>query len=115
MPVEIDHPVDDNKLGGENSDFKYLSDKKKLLSVCLPDFLTYSRETWFLFSYAEVEGLIRLIGASDEINRVSKFSFILRQAKCSTTNIFCAMIFLRFIYKKIQIEFLFFMICVGSM
>ena len=37
------------------------------------DFLTYSRETWFSFSYAEVEHLDRPIGASNEIDRVSKF------------------------------------------
>ena len=32
-----------------------------------------SRETWFSFSYAKVGELIRLIGPSDEIDRVSKF------------------------------------------
>ena len=37
------------------------------------DFLTYSRETGFSFSYEEVEGLDRPIGASNEIDRVSKF------------------------------------------
>ena len=36
-------------------------------------FLTYSRETWFSFSYVEVMELIRLIEASNEIDRVSKF------------------------------------------
>ena len=36
-------------------------------------FLTYSRETGFSFSYEEVEGLDRPIGASNEIDRVSKF------------------------------------------
>ena len=44
---------------------------KKLKSVF--DFLTYSRVTWFSFSYQKVEGLDRPIGASDEIDRVSKF------------------------------------------
>ena len=43
---------------------------KKLKSVF--DFLTYSRETGFLFSYVEVFELIR-IAPSDEITRVSKF------------------------------------------
>ena len=37
------------------------------------DFLRYSRETWFLFSYEEVGELIRAIGPSSEIDRVSKF------------------------------------------
>ena len=37
------------------------------------DFLTYLRETGFSFSYGEVEGLFRLIGPSNEIDRVSKF------------------------------------------
>ena len=50
--------------------FKSLSGKK---SKSVFDFLTYSRETWFSFSYAEVEGLFRLIGPSNEIDRVSKF------------------------------------------
>ena len=36
-----------------------------------------SRETWFSFSYAEVSNLIQLIGASDEIDRVSKFDYSL--------------------------------------
>ena len=33
----------------------------------------YLRETWFSFSYAKVVGLIWLIEASNEIERVSKF------------------------------------------
>ena len=37
------------------------------------DFLTYSRETGFSFSYAKILELIRAIEASTEINRVSKF------------------------------------------
>ena len=48
----------------------YLSGKK---SKSVSDFLTYSREIRFSFSYAEVEALLGLIGASDEIDRVSKF------------------------------------------
>ena len=50
--------------------FTDLSGKK---SKSVFDFLPYSRETWFSFSYAEVEGLFRLIGPSNEIDRVSKF------------------------------------------
>ena len=45
-----------------------LSGKKSVF-----DFLTYSRETGFSFSYAEVSELIRAIEASNEIIRVSKF------------------------------------------
>ena len=47
-----------------------LSGKK---SKSVFDFLTYSRETWFSFSYGKVSELIRLIGTSKEIDRVSKF------------------------------------------
>ena len=45
--------------------------EKKSKSVF--DFLTYSTETWFSFSYLQVGHLFRLIVASDEIDRVSKF------------------------------------------
>ena len=38
------------------------------------DFLTYSRETWFPYSYGKVEELIWLIEASDETGMVSKFN-----------------------------------------
>ena len=51
--------------------FNSILSGKKSKSVF--DFLTYSRETGFSFSYEKVEKLIRLIEASDEINRVSKF------------------------------------------
>ena len=37
------------------------------------DFLTYSRETGFSFSYGEVSELLRAIAPLDEIDRVSKF------------------------------------------
>ena len=37
------------------------------------DFLTYSRETGFSFSYAKVGGLHRPIAPLDEIDRVSRF------------------------------------------
>ena len=66
------------------------------------DFLTYSREAWFSFSYAEFRALDQANEAFNEIDRVSKFddfSFTWRQAKCSKTNIFGVMIFLH----KIQI------------
>ena len=37
------------------------------------DFLTYSRETWFSFSYAKVGELDRPIGPSYKIDMVGKF------------------------------------------
>ena len=55
----------------KNGEGLKISRGKKSKSVF--DFLTYSRETWFSFSYGEVEGLLGLIEASNEINRVSKF------------------------------------------
>ena len=47
------------------------SSGKKSKSVF--DFLTYSRKTWFSFSYEEVGNLNQANVVSDEINRVSKF------------------------------------------
>ena len=47
-----------------------LSGKK---SKSVFNFLTYSRETGFSFSYGEVSELLRAIETSDEIDRVSKF------------------------------------------
>ena len=47
-----------------------LSGKK---SKSVFNFLTYSRETGFSFSYEEVGNLLGLIEASNEIDRVSKF------------------------------------------
>ena len=47
-----------------------LSGKK---SKSVFDFLTYSKETGFSFSYEKVSELLRAIEASDEIDRVSKF------------------------------------------
>ena len=55
--------------------YNMLLSGKKLKSVF--DFLTYSRETGFLFSYGKVEHLIRLIEASNEIDSVSKFNYSL--------------------------------------
>ena len=46
-------------------------DREKSQSVF--DFLTYSRETGFSFSYEEVGDLHRANVASNEIDRVSKF------------------------------------------
>ena len=48
----------------------HLSGKK---SKSVFDFLTYSRETGFSFSYGEVGHLFRLIEPSNKIDRVSKF------------------------------------------
>ena len=47
-----------------------LSGKK---SKSVFDFLTYSRETWFSFSYEEIRNLHRAIAPLDKIDRVSKF------------------------------------------
>ena len=49
---------------------QFLSGKK---SKSVFDFLTYSRETWFSFSYLKVGGLDQPIEPSDRIDRVSKF------------------------------------------
>ena len=49
----------------------WLSGKK---SKSVFDFLTYSRETGFSFSYEEVEHLHQANGPSNEIDRVSKFN-----------------------------------------
>ena len=46
---------------------------KKSKSKSVFDFLRYSRETGFSFSYAKVGALHRPIAPSDEIDRVSKF------------------------------------------
>ena len=51
--------------------FKTQLSGKKSKSVF--DFLTYSRETWFSFSYGEVGNLDRANVASDKIDGVSKF------------------------------------------
>ena len=48
----------------------WLSGKK---SKSVFDFLTYSRETWFSFSYGKVENLFRANEPANEIDRVSKF------------------------------------------
>ena len=77
-----------------------LSGKK---SKSVFDFLTYSRETWFSFSYEEVAGLFRLIEASNEIDRVSKFdnSLSFGAKQNALRQIFFALqFFSRFIYEK---------------
>ena len=72
--------------------------------------MTYSRETWFFFSYLEVEDLIRLIGPSNEIDRVSKFdnSFHLALSRMLYGKYFLRYEFLKIYLRKIQIEFFFY-------
>ena len=71
------------------------------------DFLTYSRETWFPFSYGEVLELIGLIVASKEIEKVSKFnnslSFGVNQN--ALQQICFAYDFLKIYLQKILIDF----------
>ena len=72
------HSTDDDGLAMAGLEFwplfKLLSGKK---SKSVFDFLTYSRDSGFSFSYEKVEHLIRLIEASNEIYRVSKFDYSL--------------------------------------
>ena len=49
----------------------FYSRGKKLKSVFV--FLTYLKETWFLFSFAKVEAVNQQIGDFNKIDRVSKF------------------------------------------
>ena len=49
----------------------FLQSGKKSKSVFV--FLTYLKETWFLFSFAKVEAVNQQIGDFNEIDRVSKF------------------------------------------
>ena len=92
------------------------SSGKKLKSVF--NFLTYLRETWFLFSYAKVVGLIRLIEASDEINGVSIFdnSLSFGAKQNAVRQIFFALWFFKDLFTKNLngIFFNFFLFCVGS-
>jgi len=94
---------------------QFLSGKK---SKSVFDFLTYSRETGFSFSYEKVVHLFRLIVASDEIYRVSKFnnslSFGAKQK--SLGQIFFALWFFKdlFMKNKNRIFFYFLRFCVGS-
>ena len=80
---------------------------KNLKSVF--NFLTHSREIWFWFSYGKVKALYQPIGASDEIDRVSKsdnsLSFGAKRFD-----------FLKIYLRKIQMEFFldFLWFCVGS-
>ena len=77
----------------------YWSGKK---SKSVFDFLTYSRETGFSFSYAEAGNLHRPIGASNEIDRVSKFdnslSFGTKQS--ALQQIFFALWFFKDLFTK---------------
>ena len=92
-----------------------LSGKK---SKSVFDFLTYSRETGFSFSYAKVGNLLGAIGASDEINRVSKFdnSLSFGAKQNSVRQIFFALWFFKDLFTKNLngIFFNFFLFCVGS-
>ena len=78
----------------------YTINREKSKSVFY--FLKYSRETGFSFSYEEVGELIRLIWASNEIDRVSNngnsLSFGAKQY---------ALEFLKIYLQKIQNEFFF--------
>ena len=92
-----------------------LSGKK---SKSVFDFLTYSRETGFSFSYAEVEHLFRLNVASNEIDRVSKFdnSLSFGAKQNALRQIFFALWFFKDLFMKNsnEIFFDFLRFCVGS-
>ena len=92
------------------------SSGKKSKSVF--DFLTYSRETGFSFSYAKVSHLFRLIEPSNEIDRVSKFdnSLSFGAKQNSLRQIFFELwIFQSFFTKNSnRIFFDFLRFCVGS-
>ena len=84
-----------------------LSGKK---SKSVFDFLTYSRETGFSFSYGEVGDLHRPNGPSNEIGRLSKFdnslSFDAKQNALRQT--FFALWFFKDLFAKNSNEFFFF-------
>ena len=92
-----------------------LSGKK---SKSVFDFLTYSRETGFSFSYAEVGNLHRPIGASNEIDRVSKFdnSLSFGAKQNALRQIFFALWFFKDLFMKNsnEIFFDFLRFCEGS-
>ena len=94
---------------------KWLSGKK---SKSVFDFLTYSRKTGFLFSYEKVEHLHRPIGASNEIDRVSKFnnSLSFGAKQNALRQIFFALWFFKDLFMKNsnEIFFDFLRFCVGS-
>ena len=73
------------------------------------DFLTYSRETWFLFSYEKVSHLNWAIGASNEIDRVSKFDNLLSFGAKQNflQQIFFELWIFQSFLQKINIEFFF--------
>jgi len=85
---------------------QFLSGKK---SKSVFDFLTYSRETGFSFSYEKVVHLIRLIGASNEIYRVSKFdnSLSFGTKQNSLRQIFFALWFFKDLFTKNSNEIFF--------
>ena len=81
------------------------------------DFLTYSRETWFSFSYVKVEELNRANEPSNEIDRVSKFdnSLSFGAKKNALLQIFFALRFFKdFFTKNFNWILNFLWFCVGS-
>ena len=90
--------------------FKWSGKKSKSVF----DFLTYSRETGFSFSYEEVEHLHRANGPSNEIDRVSKFnnSLSFGAKQNALRQIFFALWFFQyFFYENCKLNFFrFFMI-----
>ena len=86
---------------------------KKLKSVF--NFLTYSRETWFSFSYGKVVNIDQAIKASNEIDKVSKFddSLSFGADENSLWQIFFKLWFFKdFFYKKFKLNV--FQFIVGS-
>ena len=94
----------------------YFSSGKKSKSVF--DFLTYSRETGFSFSYGKVGHLHRPNEASNEIDRVSKFdnSLSFGAKQNALRQIFFALWFFKDLFMKNsnEIFFDFLRFCVGS-
>ena len=94
----------------------FLSNMSKSRKVL--DLLTYSRETWFSFSYGKVGNLDRLIGACNEIDRVSKFDIYLSfgAKQNALRQIFFVLWFFKYLFTNnlngIFVDF--FSICVGS-
>ena len=82
------------------------------------DFLTYSREKGFSFSYGKVVHLFWLIGPSNEIDRVSKFdnSLSFGAKQNALRQIFFALWFFKDLFTKNsnEIFFDFLLFCIGS-
>ena len=92
--------VESRHYGCQRTKIFYQLSGKKSKSVF--DFLTYPREMGFSFSYEEVVNLIRLIGASNEIYRVSKFDYSLSfgTKQNSLRQIFFALWFFKDLFTK---------------